>query len=298
MRRWHADLLLLGTAVIWGLAFVFQKTAMSDLGPLTFITARSLVAAIALVPFALLEGRRTGTAARPGFYRIVGIAGGAFFLGAWLQQWGLVTASVTNTGFLTALYVIFVPFIGWFWWRRPPATVVWPAAAASFIGTWLLGGGSIASFSSGDLLVAVCAVFWAAHVVIVGAAVPYGRPVLFTCVQFVVVALLAGSGALLSETVSVPRLISAAPEIAYVGLLSSALTFTILTIAVKYTPPAEAAVLISTESLFAALAGALLLGERLSWVAWSGAVLIIAATLAVQLGPHLRRSAPRSPPPN
>jgi drug/metabolite transporter (DMT)-like permease len=269
---------------------------MKDLGPLTFICARSTVAALALLPFAWREGRRTSAAATPAFLRVVAFAGVAFFVAAWLQQAGLVTATVTNAGFLTALYVVCTPFIAWVWMKTSPAMIVWPAAAASFVGTWLLGGGSLGALSQGDVLIAVCAVFWAVHVVITGAVVPYGRPVLFTCLQFVVVAVLAGIGAALMETPTLAGLIAAAPEIAYVGLLSSALTFTILTIAVKYTPPAEACVLIATESLFSALAGALLLGERLSWIAWSGAALIMLATLAIQLAPHLQRQATSKPP--
>ena len=106
MRRIHADLLLIATAAVWGLAFVFQKTAMDNVGPLTFIAARGLLAALALAPFAWFEQRKSGVTASANFRPIIVAGGVLFFLGAYLQQTGLITATVSNAGFLTALYVI------------------------------------------------------------------------------------------------------------------------------------------------------------------------------------------------
>ena len=286
MRRIHADLLLIATAAVWGLAFVFQKTAMDNVGPLTFIAARGLLAALALAPFAWFEQRKSGVTASANFRPIIVAGGVLFFLGAYLQQTGLITATVSNAGFLTALYVIFVPMIAWAWYRRQPSIIVWPAAAVSFVGTWLLSGGAVGTFSTGDALVAVSAVFWGAHVVVTGIAAQHGRPLLFTCVQFIIVGLLGLVGALAYETISLAGIMRAAPEIAYVGLLASALTFTLLTVAMRYTPAAEASIIVSAESLFGALAGAILLGERLTPVAWTGAALIVLATLVVQIAPH------------
>ena len=128
--------------------------------------------------------------------------GAAFFVGGWLQQAGLITATVTNTGFLTALYVVITPFIAWAWSGKRPNPLVWPAAALSALGTWLLGGGTLSAFSTGDMLVAFSAVLWAFHVVITGRAAQFRRPIGFTAVQFAIVAALAGSGAFLFETVT------------------------------------------------------------------------------------------------
>jgi len=157
-----------------------------------------------------------------------------------------------------------------------------PAVALSAAGTWLLGGGAVAALSEGDWLVAACAAFWALHVILSETGAGFGRPILFTCLQFATVALVAGCGAAVCEHPSVAGLAAAAGAILYVGLLSSALTFTILTWALKYAPASEAAVIVSTESLFAALAGAALLGERLTPLAWAGAALIMAAVVLVQ----------------
>lgn len=287
MRRVHADLILIFAAVIWGVAFVFQKTAMGHVGPLTFIAARGAVAVLALVPLAVYEQRRSATTADPRVWRIALAGGVAFFAGAWLQQEGIKTASVTNTGFLTALYVVITPFVAWMAMGRVPSWLVWPAVALSAMGTWLLGGGSIGAFSRGDGLVALSAFFWAGHVVMTGTAARYGRPIGFTMVQFAVVGVLGAIGAMTLEAVTLSGLRGAAWDIAFVGLLSSALTFTLLTVALQHTPPSEAAVIVSTETLFAAFAAYLVLGERLPGIGWIGAGLILLATLLVQLGPSL-----------
>ncbi len=228
------------------------------------------------------------TPAGAGFW-LVAVSGGlAFFAAAWLQQAGLRTATVTNASFLTALYVVLTPLVVWAWSGKVPALLVWPAVVLSVLGTWLLGGGgSLTAFSAGDRLVALSALFWAIHVVVTGRASPYRRPITFTAIQFVVIAALAGGSSALLETTTLAGLSAAAVDIAYVGLLSSALTFTLLTLALQYTPPSEAAVIVSMETVFAALAAYLVLGERLAPVGWAGAALILGATLLVQIGPTL-----------
>lgn len=285
MSRLKADLLIFIAAAIWGLAFVFQKTAMGAVGPYTFIAARAIVAALALAPLAWLETRRLPADAPIGFHKLVAAGGVMFFLGAAFQQFGLLTATVTNTGFLTALYVVIVPFLIWFTSRKRPSMLVWIAAAISLAGIWLLGGASLGAFNQGDLLVAICAFFWAAHVVVTGSAGQFARPVTFTCLQFAVVAALALVATLMFETVTLAGLKAAAGEIAYVGIMSSAVTFTLVSIALRHAPASEAAILMSTENLIAALAAAILLGERLGWINWTGAALIVAATLLIQLSP-------------
>ena len=285
MRRIHADLLLVLAAIVWGVAFVFQKTAMDHVGPLLFVAARSTVAALALTPLALREHRRARGQLPRGLLSIATLGGAVFFLGAAIQQAGIVTATATNAGFLTALYVVITPFLVWIVMRRAPVWVVWPAVVMSFVGVWLLGGGTLGAFARGDLLVAISAFFWAAHVVVVAQAARHARPVTFSAIQFAVVAALGLAGAILFERISLSALAAAWREIAYVGLLSSALTFTLLAIAMRHTPPTEAAIIVSSETLFAALAGYLLLGEHLSLTAWGGAGLILAAVLLVQAGP-------------
>ncbi len=285
MRRLKADLLLLLAAAVWGTAFYFQKTAMEHIGPFLFIAARGAVAAVCLLPLALFEARRAALPASGGLLWTGLWAGLAFFVASALQQTGLVTATVTNAGFLTALYVVATPFIGWIVLGRPPALYVWVAVGMAFIGVWLLGGGTLAGFSPGDALIAASALLWAGHMIITSKSTPYARPVAFTAMQFAIVACCAGVAALAVEPITLEGLRGALPAIAFVGILSSALTFTLLAIALKNTPPTEAAILVSMETLFAAAAGAILLGERLTPMGWFGAGLMFTATILVQIGP-------------
>ena len=286
MSRLNADLALLLAAVVWGVAFLFQKSAMEHIGPLAFIASRSALAAVALGPLAWREHARAAMgSAGPAFWGLAISGGLAFFVAAWLQQEGLRTATVTNTSFLTALYVVLTPFVAWVWSSKVPAAPVWAAVGLSAVGTWLLGGGgTLGALGHGDALVALCALFWAIHVVITGRAAPFGRPVGFTAIQFVLVAMLATAGSGLAETTTLAGLRLALPDILYVGLLSSAVTYTVLTLALQYTPPSEAAVIVSMECVFAALAAYLALGERLPALGWLGAGLILSATLLLHAG--------------
>ncbi|HEX4893535.1 MAG TPA: DMT family transporter [Hyphomicrobiaceae bacterium] len=285
MSRLQADLLLILCAAVWGFAFLFQKTAMEHVGPMLFVALRSAVACIALAPIAILE-RRWAPSQGPSFGGVARaglLAGLAFATGAILQQAGLITASVTNTGFLTALYVVITPFIAWVLIKKKPALLIWIAVALSFIGIWLLGGGTFAAFGHGDLLVAVSAVFWALHVVVVALYAGKSSPILFTCLQFAVVAAVAGALAMTFEPISLAAIRNAGPEIAYVGVLSSALTFTLLTLALRSTPPSEATIIVSTETLFAAFGAYVFMGERLTSLGWLGAALILGAIVLVQV---------------
>jgi drug/metabolite transporter (DMT)-like permease len=294
MTRLRADLLLLLASIIWGLSFLFQKGAMAVMGPHAFIMARSLVAVLALLPFAWLEARRaTAPIALPALWPMAVLAGACFFAGLALQQTGLLTASITNAGFLTTLYVVMTPLVAWAWHRSAPRAVVWWAVLLSFAGAWLLGGGAVAKLVRGDLLVAGSAVFWALQMVVTAAMARHERPILLMLLQFTVMALLGLAAIGVSgEAVDAGMLRAAGWAIAYTGVLSSALTFTVLAWAMKYTPSSEAAVLTSTESLFSALAGALLLGERLPLSGWLGAALMLGAVLLVQLAPARQPAAP------
>lgn len=295
MTRIQADLLLLFAAALWGVAFSFQKEAMSHIGPWTFIAGRSWLAVLALTPLVWLDRRQCrAEGIAPGLPRYALLCGLAFLAAAFLQQKGLITASVTNTGFLTSLYVVFTPIIAWLLVRSRPPRAVWPAIALSFAGTWLLGGGTLGGLGSGDYLVIAGSIFWATHCVLLAKASHLGQPLTFTVMQFACVAVLATGTALAAEAPSLAALQAAAISILFVGLVSTAFTYTIFVIAMRHTTPQEAAVLLSAESLFAAAAGSLLLDERLSPVAWSGAALMAASVLLVQLGPWLSRRVSRA----
>lgn len=277
--RWTGDTLVLLAAVIWGVAFYFQKAAMDHIGPLLFLGLRALIAMLVLVGFAAREsgGKRRAIP-------IALLGGLVFFIAASIQQFGIVEATVTNTGFLTALYVVITPFIAWLAQGKAQPSAIWLGAGLAVAGTWLLGGGSFSGFSRGDWLITLSSLFWSAFIVITGASARYAAPLTYTCVQFAVVAVLGLTSAAIFEPISPDAVAAAALPLAYVGVLASAFVYALLAVAMRQVPPARAAILLSTETIFAALAGAILLGERLPLISWSGAALLLAAVMVVQLG--------------
>lgn len=278
----RANMLLLLCAVIWGLAFLFQKSATAHLGPVSFVALRALAGAVTLLPFALWERRRSG--APDGRHRpMTLVISLTFLVSAVVQQWGMETATVTNTGLLTGLYVVATPIIAWLLMGQRPTARLWGAVGIAAIGLWLLGGGSLGSFSSGDRLVALAAVLWGLCVVLVSMATVHGAPIQRNAMQLAVVAALGLATALPFEDLDWSKIAPALQDILFVGILSTGLTFTLFTIAVRHTTPTAAAVIVSMETVFAALAGYLVLGERLMPLALFGAVLLIVAVMFVQL---------------
>lgn len=282
LNKVTGELLIVVAALIWGVAFYFQKTAMLHIGPLLFLGLRGAVAACVLIPFAVFEQRRSGQPLS-GVLPVACVGGVVFFLAAFTQQAGIVTASVTNTGFLTALYVVVTPFLFWVYKKQRPSAITWLSAALAFVGVWALSGGSLGLLSSGDLLVAGSSLFWATLLITTGEASKWARPLTYTCVQFLIVAILGICGALLFESVSLAAIGRASSAVAYVGVLSSALTFAIMAIALKSVPAPRASILLSLETLFAAMAGYVLLNERLTPIGWCGAALILGAVLVLRL---------------
>ncbi len=308
MTRTTADLMLLAAALIWGLAFVGQSTAMDHIGPLTFSGVRFLLAALVVLPFAIHEGR----GALPAIPRARGLAlvgtGFAFFLGVILQQIGLMTTSVSNAGFLTALYVVMVPALAfviakiWPVPQNPLAPVptklhvaIWPAAALSLLGTFLLGGGQINGLNSGDTLIVFGAFFWAIQILALGwLAADLRRPLMISFIQYLVVAALGIGAAFVFEVPTWSAILAAWKEILFTGIVSGGIAFTLQAVAQAHTPPSDTAIIVSAEGLFAALFGGLILGERLGLMGWAGAACVLSAVLIVQLGPLMRRRPARA----
>ena len=293
MSHIRASLLLLLCAAIWGTTFVAQKTAFlpdagggERLGALGFTGLRFLLGMMVVLPFALREARTTATplsrADRWGFFWCSAV----LFAGAVIQQIGIIGTSVTNSGFLTALYVPLVPIVAWLLCARPAHWVVWPAAAGSLLGTWLLGGARFADVTPGDLWVMLSAVFWAFQVTLVGLhAARSGRPLTLAAVQFAGCGGLAVAAAAVFEPLSLAAVRATAPELLYAGGLSVGVAFTLQVVGQRYTHPATAAIIMSSEAVFAALAGAMVLGESLGLLGLAGAALILASLIAVELIP-------------
>ncbi len=289
MSRIQANLLLTVVALIWGSAFVAQSHGMADVGPLLFTGVRFLIGALVVLPLALLEWRRLGRANRPlrrlDGAHIVGL-GLLMTLGAVMQQVGIQFTSVTNAGFLTAIYVPLVPVLAWLLLRQVAHWSAWPAAAGCLAGAFLLSGAHELRIGLGDLWVAGSAIPWAVHVLMVGRwADRMGAPFLVACGQFAVCGLLSLGAAVATEPVRWAGLAAAAWPILYTGVLSVGIAFTAQVVAQRYAHAADAAIILSAETLFAAAFGYALLGERLDGAGLLGCGLMLACILLVQLLP-------------
>ena len=298
LTRWQANALLLLAAAIWGSAFIGQVLGMAGMGPFGFTAVRFALGALVVAPLAWREWRalrRAGHAADRRDAATIALLGTLTCAGVLLQQIGLQSTSVTHAGFLTAIYVPLVPLLGWWLHRRAPHASVWPAVAGCLAGTWLLTGGGLPSAGSGDAWVLASAFPWAVQVLLVGHAANRLRgPFVLACGQFTVCALLSLALAASNETISVDGLRLAAGAIVYTGILSVGLGLTLQVVAQRAAHPAEAAIILSSETVFAALFGAWFFDERLSAQGWAGCALILASILLVELLPTARpRLAPR-----
>ena len=291
MSRPLANLALLLAAAVWGGAFVVQKIGAAHLGPMTFTGVRFLIGALVVLPLALRAWRGLRLDGRDWLGMLA--TGGALFAGAVLQQIGITQTTATSAGFLTTLYVPLVPLLVFLAVRTVPHPVVWPAAAGSVAGTWMLSGGGALSVAPGDLWVLASAGFWAVQVALIGAMAAHTRaPTLVACVQFVVCGVLATAWGAASEATGVADLLDAGWVIFYTGVLSCGVAFTLQAVGQRYTAAADAAVILSSEAVFAALAGAVVLGEQLSGQQMLGCAVILVSILAVELVPAWR--APRT----
>lgn len=289
VSRTQANLLLLLVALIWGSAFVAQAHAKVGVEPYTFTGVRFLLGTLIIAPFAWRDLRTVSRReVRPGRRDVLGVLllGLLLMLGAVFQQIGINGTTVTNAGFLTALYVPLVPLISWLLLRARPHWSVWPTSLGCLVGTWLLSGAEQVAISSGDLWVIASSLFWALHVLLVGrVADRLAAPFVVAAGQFLVCGVACLLWAVFTESISLAGIRLAAMPILYTGIISVGIAYTGQVVGQRYAEAADAAIILSAETLFAALFGFLLMGDRLSAVGLAGCALILVCILAVQLMP-------------
>ena len=291
-----ADVLLLVAAAIWGTGFVAQRMGMDHVGPMTFNGLRFTLAVLVLLP--IIHFRRSaattpapgeGTPVIPGYLAGGCLAGSVLFVGVSLQQIGLIYTTAGKAGFITGLYVVLVPVIGLFLRHRVPA-VTWFGAAVATGGLYCLSVTGALEVNRGDAFVLAGAVVWAAHVLVIGRLSPRNDPLRLATTQFSVVAALGLIAAVVAEDVAVETIMAAKWAILYGGVFPVAIAFTLQVIGQRDAPPAHAAILLSLEAVFAAVAGGILLSESLSQREVTGCVLMLVGVLISQI----RRSSPRA----
>ena len=287
--RLRANLLLLLTAVVWGFAFVAQRSGMAFVGPFTFNAVRFLIGGLMLVPLMIVMDRRTTESGRPPVsLRDRNLLTGGMLVGlilfgaATLQQMGVALTTAGKAGFITSLYVVLVPLLGLALGHRSSAAV-WLGAVLAAAGLYFLTIEGGFTMAWGDLLVLFGAFLWAGHVLLLGRLSPQTDTVKLAFLQFVVCAALSAAGALLTETISAADLRAALWPILYTGVMSVGVGYTLQTIAQAHARPADTAIILSLEAVFAVIGGWLLLGEVLSARALFGCALMLAGILISQL---------------
>ena len=296
-----SDLILCVAAVIWGFAFVAQRVGMEYVGPFLFNGVRFALGTLSLLPLLFMKpgGSRKGDETEG--KALVGgtIAGIVLFVGASLQQAGLVYTTAGKAGFITGLYVVIVPVLGLFLGQRiRPGS--WAGAVVAAVGLYLLSVTEDFRIALGDLLVIGGAFFWAVHVLIIGWLSPRVSSIRICVFQFMTCSLLSLAAAFLIEPVEYDALVKAAVPILYGGFCSVGVAYTLQVIGQKHAPPSHAAIILSLETVFAALGGRLILEETLPPRGLLGCTLMFSAMIISQMhafkGPCDRKGGAGAPP--
>ena len=298
------DFFLLLTAIIWGLAFTAQRAGMEFIGPFTFNGVRFLIGALSILPLIFLknnnhlQNRNTETQKGSDNHTlkqliIYGAAGGILlYMGASLQQIGMVYTSAGKAGFITGMYVIIVPILGIFFrhkagWRR------WAGALLSVTGLYFLSVKGSVEINTGDIFVLLSAFFWASHVIAISHFSPRVNALKLAFIQYLFCGILSLGTAFILEDVQKSTLLLAWLPILYGSIFSVGIAYTLQVYAQKKVHPAHAAIILSLEGVFAVLGGWLILGESLGLKGLFGSVLMLGGMFVSQsktiLGSRVKR---------
>lgn len=285
--------MLLATALIWGLAFVAQSDGMNYVGPFTYNATRTLLGGFVLIPvIALLKaldkhGKSDEAPQKKAPLRttiIGGICCGiVFFIAGSLQQIGITMTTVGKAGFITALYIVIVPLIGVILYRKT-SLKIWLCAAVAVAGFYLLCINEGFSVSSGDLLVLLCAVFFAVHITVIDRFNAKNTDgTLMSCIQFFTAGIMMLVCMFIFEKPDIDAIMAAWLPILYGGVMSCGVAYTLQILGQRHTEPTVATLIMSLESVFAALFGWLLLHETLSLKELAGCALVFVAVIFAQI---------------
>ncbi|MDP9507909.1 DMT family transporter [Pseudomonas protegens] len=284
----RADVLMLITAVIWGAAFVAQSSGMDHIGPFLYSGLRFALGSLCLLPLVL---RRTPADRHPAPLLNRGLLLGgvlmglALTLGINLQQVGLMFTSVTNAGFITGLYVIVVPLLGLLIGHKT-GLGTWLGAVLAVVGMFLLTVSDSFHVASGDWLQLIGAFVWGAHVILVGVFASRHDPIHLAFLQFATCSVVSLILALCLEPIHWNAIVAAGPAILYGGVIAVGIGYTLQVIAQRDAIASHAAIILSLEAVFAAIAGAWLLDESLQLRGYFGCALMLSGMLVAQLWPQ------------
>lgn len=292
----RANFLLLITATIWGTTFVAQGVAMDSMGPFTFNAVRLVLAVLVLLPsikfldrlFEKRNGHRPPTMKTMSKNQkrslILGgaVCGVVLSGGMAFQQYGMVYSSPGKAGFITALYIVLVPVAGIFF-KHKARLLVWAAVGLCLAGLYFLTITQTLTIGLGDILLLICALFFTAHILVIAHFSPQVDGVRLSCFQFAVAAVIFSVLMLWFEKPQLSNILDGWVPIAYAGVLSCGVAYTLQIVAQKDTSPAVASLLMSLESVFAVLGQWVILGDLLSGRELFGCGLMFAGIVLSQL---------------
>lgn len=288
-KKMRGNILLLITAIVWGISFVSQSVGMDYIGPNTFNGIRTVLGAIVLLPviFVLDKGKKkSGTYKKTDVKKLLlygTVCGVLLCVASTLQTYGLKETTAGKSGFITALYIIFVAAIGVISQRKIKLKIISGVLLAVLGMYFLCLFGENISFCFGDFLTFLCAIVFSVHIIAIDKFSPNIDGVKLSCVQFFVAGTLNLILMFLFEQPDIKLISQCGVAILYSGVCSCGIAYTLQIVGQKYTDPTSASMLMSLESVFAALAGWVLLNESMNVPQIAGGVLMFMAIVLVQL---------------
>lgn len=283
----RSSLLLLLAATIWGVAFVAQSVGMDYMGPLSFNGGRFLMGGVVLLPLVIIRRKKDKDRQIPRAGMRVTLTGGiccglVLGMASLCQQIGIMYTTVGKAGFITTLYIIIVPVMGIFL-RKKVSGRVWIGAAIAALGMYLLCVKERLALSRGDAYVFLCAILFAVHILVIDYFSPRADGVELSCIQFFTAGILSGVLAFILEKPEIGSFINGIIPLAYAGIMSCGVAYTLQIIGQKDLDPTVASLILSMESVVSMLAGWVILGQALSKKELLGCALVFGAVILVQL---------------
>ena len=287
-KKLKGPFLLLITAFLWGTTFVAQSLGSDHVGAFTYNAGRFITTGIILLIISLIRKRKVKeyipTNKNVKWILVMSIfVGVALFLGATFQQLGInITKSPSKSGFISSLYMMFVPIIGYFIKKKPRA-IIWLYLVIAIIGSYMISINGELKLELGDILTLICAVMFAVQIVLVDIINPHIDSIKLSAIQFIVAGILSIIFMLFTETINFNDIYKALPAIMYAAIFSGCIAFTLQIVAQKYTEPTIASMIMSLESVFALISGVVILKEELTPKLIIGCSLIFIAVICAQI---------------
>lgn len=279
-------LALMVATVIWGSAFIAQSVGMDHIGPMTFQAVRCALAALFLAPLTFLFSKdKTATAKswrNPKLWKAGILCGSALFVAGGLQQIGLVYTSAGKAGFITAMYIVLVPVLGVFLKKRP-SPAAWLSVAVAVGGLYLLSCMGVSEVNKGDLLLLGCAVAFAVQITLIDRHAGNLDGIQLNCVQSLVCSLLSAVVMVLTEEPEMDNILQCWLPLSYAGILSMGVAYTLQIVGQRHLEPTPASLIMSLESVYAAVFGWLILKERMASHELLGCALVFGAVIISQI---------------